>query len=487
MEKQKSIKINFLMNMILTLSSFIFPVITYPYIARVLLPVGTGKVRLATAFVSYFTLFAQLGIPTYGIRVCAKVRDNKEELTRTAQELLMINLIMNVISYLALFLMIRYIPRLYEEKTLYMIISATIFLSSIGMEWLYRAMEMYTYITIRSVIFKLIALILMFLLVHEQADYITYGAISIFAASASNILNFVNAHKYIGFKPVGHYNLNRHIKPVLVFFSMACASTIYTNLDAVMLGFMRSETDVGYYDAAVKVKTILVSIVTSLGTVLLPRASYYIQNNLVDLFWKICNKALRFVCLLAVPMAVYFIMFAREGVLFLSGPEFEDAVVPMMIIMPTIVFIGLTNVLGIQMLVPLGKEKMVLISEVVGAFVDLVINAALIPTYGAAGAAFGTLIAEIAVFLVQFSVLRNDAEQMFRKIKWNLILAGVILGAAVSFWILFIPMSLFFTLALSAILFFGAYGIVMLLGKEDLVMEIVNGIKEKLIRTLGKR
>ncbi len=475
------------MNMILTLSSFIFPVITYPYIARVLLPVGTGKVRLATAFVSYFTLFAQLGIPTYGIRVCAKVRDNKEELTRTAQELLMINLIMNVISYLALFLMIRYIPRLYEEKTLYMIISATIFLSSIGMEWLYRAMEMYTYITIRSVIFKLIALILMFLLVHEQADYITYGAISIFAASASNILNFVNAHKYIGFKPVGHYNLNRHIKPVLVFFSMACASTIYTNLDAVMLGFMRSETDVGYYDAAVKVKTILVSIVTSLGTVLLPRASYYIQNNLVDLFWKICNKALRFVCLLAVPMAVYFIMFAREGVLFLSGPEFEDAVVPMMIIMPTIVFIGLTNVLGIQMLVPLGKEKMVLISEVVGAFVDLVINAALIPTYGAAGAAFGTLIAEIAVFLVQFSVLRNDAEQMFRKIKWNLILAGVILGAAVSFWILFIPMSLFFTLALSAILFFGAYGIVMLLGKEDLVMEIVNGIKEKLIRTLGKR
>lgn len=112
----------------------------------------------------------------------------------------------------------------------------------------------------------------MFLLIHEQEDYVVYGAITIFAASASNVLNLINAHKYIELKPIRNYNFKRHLKPVLIFFAMSCATTIYTNLDTVMLGFMTTDAEVGYYNAAVKIKVILVSVVTSLGTVLLPRA-----------------------------------------------------------------------------------------------------------------------------------------------------------------------------------------------------------------------
>ena len=173
--KQKSIKINFIMNMILTMSSFIFPLITFPYVSRILLPVGTGKVSFATSLISYFSMFAQLGIPTYGIRVCAKVRDNREELTRTVQELLTINLVMSVLSYIALFIVLTFVPRLQADKPLYIIMSFTIILTSIGMEWLYKALEQYMYITVRSVIFKFIALIAMFLLIHEQQDYVIYG------------------------------------------------------------------------------------------------------------------------------------------------------------------------------------------------------------------------------------------------------------------------------------------------------------------------
>ena len=177
--KQKSLKLNVIMNMILTMSSFIFPLITFPYVSRILLPEGTGKVSFATSLISYFSMFAQLGIPMYGIRACAKVRDNRQELTRTAQELLIINLIMSVISYVVLFIAIAFVPRLQSERALYVIVSFTIILTSIGMEWLYKALEQYTYITVRSLVFKVIALAAMLGLVHEKSDYVIYGAITI--------------------------------------------------------------------------------------------------------------------------------------------------------------------------------------------------------------------------------------------------------------------------------------------------------------------
>ena len=348
----KSLKLNFIMNAILTMSQFIFPLITFPYVSRILLPVGTGKVSFATSLISYFSMFAQLGIPTYGIRACAKVRDNREELTRTVQELLSINIVMNVISYGVLVFALLFIPRLQEDRTLYFVVSATIFLTSIGMEWLYKALEQYTYITIRSIIFKFIALVAMFLLIHKQEDYVAYGGISILASSASNIFNFINVHKYIDLKPVGNYNFRRHLKPIFVFFAMSCATTIYTHLDTVMLGFMATDADVGYYNAAVRIKSILVSIVTSLGTVLLPRASYNIEHGLMDSFWRISKKAINFVFLIATPLTLYFIFFAKEGIYFLSGSAYAGSVIPMQLIMPTLSFIGLSNILGIQILVP---------------------------------------------------------------------------------------------------------------------------------------
>ena len=236
------------MNTILTMSSFIFPLITFPYVSRVLLPAGTGKVSMATSVITYFSMFAQLGIPTYGIRACAKVRDDRNELSKVAQELLLINIIMSIISYVVLFVLLFSVPKFRCEKELYVVLSFSIILTAIGMEWLYKALEQYTYITVRSVIFKFIALIGMFFLIHKQTDYIVYGGITIFAASASNILNLINAHKYIYLKPIGNYNFRRHLKPVLVFFAMSCATVIYTNLDTVMLGFMATDTDVVYYN-----------------------------------------------------------------------------------------------------------------------------------------------------------------------------------------------------------------------------------------------
>ena len=474
------------MNVLLTVSTFIFPFITFPYISRILLPTGTGKVSFATSVISYFNLFAQMGIPTYGIRVCAQVRDDKKELTRTAHELLIINLILNVVTYAAFFVALAIIPQMREEKLLFLIISSTVFLSSLGMEWLYRALEEYKYITVRSIVFKFVALIMMFLLVHEERDYVLYGAISIFASSASNILNLINAHKYIGFKPMGGYNLRRHMKPIAIFFSMACASTIYTHLDTVMLGFMRDSTEVGLYNAAVKIKTILVSVVTSLGTVLLPRASYFVQTGEKDKFWRVSRKAMHFVIIVAFPMLIYCMLFAENAILFLSGDAFVQAVPAMIIIMPTLLMIGMTNVMGIQILVPLGREKAVLVSEICGAVVDLAINAALIPLYGAAGAAIGTVIAECVVAIVQITYLRKHLEQLFGGIRYMAIVLAALVGIFGSFWVRSLALGHFMALLISAILFFGAYGVTLLCLKEEMATEIIDSVRSRVQKVIQK-
>lgn len=489
MLEKSSLKRNFIMNAILTMSSFIFPLISFPYVSRILLPGGTGKVSFATSLIAYFVMFAQLGIPTYGVRACARVRDDKEKLSRTAHELLIINLVMTAVSYAVLALALIFVPRLRQERLLYIVVSFTIFFTTIGMEWLYKALEQYTYIAVRSIAFKVVALVAMFVLVREKEDYVIYGGISILASSASYVTNFFHARRYIFMKPLGGYQFRPHLKAVMVFFAMSCASTIYTNLDTVMLGFMDTDTTVGYYNAAVRIKNILVSIVTSLGTVLLPRASYYVEHKLWDQFRGITRKALNFVFVAATPMMLYFILFARDGIYLLSGPEYAGAVLPMQIAMPVLLFVGISNILGIQILVPMGRELSVLWSIVAGAVVDLVLNALLIPRFGAAGAATANMVAEGTVMVVQLVMLRKEVLPSMKKIQYWKIGLALAAGVAASWWVNGLDLSRwgqtlgsFLSLALSAVLFFAAYGLTLLVARELLVRQVLGQILGKLKR-----
>ena len=452
-----SLSLNFIMNAVLGVSAVIFPLVTTPYVSRILLPEGTGKVALAVSVVTYFNLFAQLGIPTYGIRACARVRDDRALLSCVVRELLFLNLLMSLVSYVVLAAALALVPRLRAERTLYAVVSLTILLNAVGMEWMYKGLEQYAFITVRSVAFKVVAVAAMFLLVRQRQDYVIYGGITVLASSASYVCNLIYAKHYVDLWPrrpgskrqsekaqrpegserfggsapagtgtqrvsadtdvqnmpsagraaasavVGAIDFHpwRHMKAVAVFFAMSCSVVIYTNLDTVMLGFMRGDAEVGYYNAAVKIKTVLVSVVASLGSVLLPRVSYYAEQGMREEFARLGRKALGFVVLAAAPAAVFFMIFADQAIGILAGPAYMAAVPAMRIIMPTVALIGITNILGIQILVPLGRENVVLVSEAAGALVDLVLNLLLIPKYGAAGAAWGTLAAEMVVLAVQ--------------------------------------------------------------------------------------
>ena len=478
--KTKSVKINMIMNALLTMSALIFPLITFPYASRILKPEGMGKVGFATSVISYFAMFVQLGIPMYGVKACAKVRDDKKELSKVVHELLGISLFMLIVVYSVFFVSINNVAKFEKERPLFIVMGTTILFGAIGCEWLYKALEEYTYITIRSLIFKFIAVVSLLFLVQNKEDYIIYGGITIFAASASNILNFINLRKYIIFKWLGGYNFKRHIKAVLVFFSMSIAITIYTNLDIVMVGFIKDDVEVGYYSAAVKIKNILLSIVTSASTVLLPRASYYVDNNMMDEFYRILKKVMHFIILMSSSFTVYFMIYAREGIMLLSGEEYGGAILPMQFIMPTLFLIGITNVTGIQMMVPLGMETKVLYSVILGAIIDLIFNAFLIPIYGAVGAAIGTLLAEFGVLICQLWMIRNIRCKVFDDVPIVKVCVSIVGASLACVWIKILGMNAFWSLAISGIFFFGMYMLLLILTRNVLAKEILNQIYQKI-------
>ncbi|MCI9082328.1 MAG: flippase [Lachnospiraceae bacterium] len=489
MKKQHSVTFNFIMNFILTASSVIFPLITFPYISRILLPVGTGKVASATAVVNYFSMISMLGIPTYGIRACAQVRDDKEKLSKVVQEILIINVVMMLIVYIVFGVSLQIVPEFAEDRTLLLVMSTAILLNVIGVSWLYSALEEYAYITMASLMFKVLAVILMFVLVHDKEDYIIYGGLTVISNIGSYVFNFLRLRKHIFIKFMGHYDLKRHIKPIAVFCAMTVATSIYTNLDTVMLKFISGDVQTGYYSAAVNIKTALTGLVISLGTVLLPRLSYYIEKGMQEEFKKITSNALSFVVMMALPLTVYFILFAPEGIGLLSGSAYAPAVWPMRFIMPTILFIGLSNILGMQILVPTDREKKVLQSVIVGAAVDFMLNLLLIPVLGASGASIGTLVAEFAVVLVQAVILKDFLRKIYQKYRMVPYVLAVFPGAAAAIALrefVLADAGNFLTLVVTSIAFFGVYEAVLLLLKEKITLEFVLPYLKKIIFSLLK-
>lgn len=222
----QSVQFNFVMNFILTLSSIIFPLVTFPYVSRILTPAGTGRVSFVTGVVANFVMLGMMGIPTYGIRACAKVRDDRDKLAKTVQEILIINSAAMALSLVLYLMAMMLVPQFAADRTLFIVNISVLVFNVLGVDWLYRALERYQYITMRSVAFKFIALVLMFLFVKQSDDYVIYGVILIFASVGSNVMNFLNLRKIIRFKRFEHLSFRPHMRPILNFFMMSIATTI---------------------------------------------------------------------------------------------------------------------------------------------------------------------------------------------------------------------------------------------------------------------
>lgn len=466
-----SVKLNFIMNAILKMSAFIFPLITFPYVSRIFGATGNGKVSFAVSVIGYFSMFAQLGIPTYGIRTCAACRNDARKLNQTVQELLIINSITVLISYIALIICMATIPRLQTDKTLMLIISSSILLNAIGMDWLFEALEQFSFITIRNLGFKLLSILLMFAFVHRPEDYVVYGAISIVGTCGSNIYNVIYASRFLDRRPLGNYNLKQHIKPILDFFMLSASISIYANMDSIMLGFLSSDAQVGYYAAATKMKSILVSSITALGGVLLPRMSNYIAQGKANDFYAMIKKSLNFILIASIPVTIYFSFMADATIGLLAGDGYLPAIIPMQIISLTVVLIGFSNIIGIQVFVPTNREKYTIKSTFAGAFTNLIVNATCIPTLGASGAAIGTVAAEATVLLVQIVYTRKELPFMVKGIQIEKIAIANVAATLVLVFLKhkYVTMNSFLLMVITAIMFFASYMLILIFLKEKFV------------------
>lgn len=430
--KNKSLKSNVLLNLIKTIMSLIFPLITFPYASRVLTPVGIGKVNFATSVICCFAVVASLGISGYGIREAAKLREDKEKLSKFAKDVFSINLASTAVAYSLLLAAVIFIPKLSMYRSLICVCSSTILFTTLGMDWLYTALEDFKYITIRSIIFQGIGLILLFAFVKNSDDYLKYAAVSVFANVGSNICNFIHSRKYVAFRIGGKIEWRTHFTPIFTLFALAITSSIYTMLDTTMLGFITDDWNVGIYTASTKVNRLVVSLVTSVGTVVLPRLSYYFGTKKEDEFKRLSLQSVDLILMLALPSIIGLSILSETVIVILSGESYISAVPVMRVMNPIILIVGLSNFVGVQIFLPLGKEKWTLYSNICGAAVNFALNLLLIPKCGALGAAIASVLAEGTVTLVQLILARNyiDIKHIINRVIYYFVLAAI-MGAVV--------------------------------------------------------
>lgn len=479
----KSIKFNFIMNFILTVSNFLFPLITFPYVSRVLLPEGTGKVAFALSIVSYFTIFASFGVATYGIRAIAQVRDDKERLSKTMHELLFINIISMTIVYVALAIAILVVPKFAMEKELFWVTSLFILFTIVGVEWLYKGLEKYQYITVRTIVFKIASLFLVFLFVKEKSDYIIFAFISIFAIVGSGVLNLINSRKLINYTLYSEYEFKKHLKPMFVLFLTSMAIAIYTSLDEGLLGLLSSPEQVGYYNAAVRVKGILFTLITSLGVVLLPRLSYYVENHMETEFHEALAKSTNFIIVIAASVVIFFTLFAKETILILAGENYSESIIPLQIVVWALILSAITNILGIQILLPLKQDKQLLFSVLCAATVDVIANFLLVPKLAAVGTALSVIAAELSVLIVQIIILRQYIKILFSGLQLHKIIIALLIAIACALFVreIVVNTSTLIIFLCSSSVFFLAYFIILLLLKEKFIMYVYHTIYTKFI------
>ena len=474
-----SLKQNIALNLFRTLLSLLFPVITFPYASRVLLPEGIGRVAFARSFVDYFIIIATLGISTYGIRETAKVRDNREQLSKISREIITINMVSTVVSYLLLFTAMFCIPKLTNYRLLLIVISAKILFTALGLDWLYGGMEDYKYITTRAVVFQIISVILLFVFVHKPEDYLKYASIAVFSNVGSHVCNWIHSKKYIDLLVKAKLELKKHLKPIFVLFAMAVITKIYVVLDVTMLGFICSDWDVGIYTAAVKVNKVVLSLVVAACTVLMPRLSYYSEKKEIEKFNVLAYKGFNVLLLFSIPSSIGLSLVSYHVIMLFSGQHYVAAIPAMRIMNPIIVIIGISNFIGMQLFMPLRKEKYTLYSVICGAVVNFSMNLVLIPRYQAVGAAISTLCAEIIVTSVQLFLAKDiiNLKELLKQFIVYLFDASVMCIPVLIIirYIDNIVLSFVFGVVTGAVV----YGLLLLLQKNEILYSGIKIIKGK--------
>lgn len=472
--KKVSLGTNAILNGIKSSLSVLFPLIIYPYVFQVLHSSNMGKVNFAMSIVSYFSMFAMLGVSQYAVREGAKKRNNTLELNKFASEIFTINMISTIVSYLLLAVLIVTLDKLHDYKILIFICSISIIFTALGIEWVNTIFEDFFYITIRSIVVNIVTLILIFMFVKDESDIYIYAFLSILGTILTSIINWQYCRKYINLRITRNINIKKHIKPITILFANTLATNIYVNSDITMLGWFTDDYNVGIYSLSVKIYSVIKNIMAALYTVTVPRISFYIGNNDFIKVKELYTKLVCSIILLLLPASAGIISVAPEIIMFMGGEEYIEAIMSLRILGISLIGAIFAGLLTYCLNIPLGKEKINFHATIISACINVGLNVFLIKIFKQNGAAVTTVISEFSVFL--YCLLKSKKElKLYMDVKVvciNIVqsLAGVVCVLLTSYWVHHIMRISLISLGIIVVISMSIYAVLLFGLKNEIIV-----------------
>lgn len=401
-----SIRNNLLYSALLTLSTYLVPLLVFPHISRVLGVENIGAIDTIDNIIDYCILFSMMGMSTLGIREIAKNKDNPKSLQITFSSLFSLNIISTTIVFILLIIATLLLPDMQQRLTLLMVGTIKLLANLFWIEWLYRGIENFRYITIRSIIIRMMFIISVFLFVREQHDYIIYYSLFVGITVLNAICNWVHKKSIVSFH-IKSINLKRYYKPFIILGIFALLSAIYTKLSMPVLSFSCGDEEAGYYATATRMYQVIIALISSLISAIIPRMSILVKENKTEEIKKLTNMAFCLLFFIALPVIIFVEFFAKDIIYIFAGSGFEKAIIPMRIVMIQVLIIGTEQIFILQLLIPSKRDKAVVLSGLCGVIIWIFSSIIIVPIYHSVGTATVWIIAEFTVLCVASREVRK--------------------------------------------------------------------------------
>lgn len=473
---------NFLYTVLLSLVNLLFPLLSFPYASRMLGPEGIGSVQMALSLGQYFALFAALGIPIYGITEIARHRDNPDQLSRSFSELSLIFAGASLLLTIVYLGVVSYIPFFQQHYNLFLLSGTLVLLSFSYTDWFFSGLESYKNIALRSVVIKIISLILLVIFVQSKTDRALYLLVILFSILGNQLMSLFLCFRQTTFTLKG-LQLRRHFQPLFYLFSTTLAASIYTMLDTVLLGFFSDDASVGLYAAAVKLVKLTIPVVTAMGVILIPLITREFHQQNFSAIRNLLDQSFRFLMFFSIPVCAGLALLAPELILLFSGKQFVEAIPVMRLLATLPLLIGLGHYYCFQILLPAGKTRQIFLSVLMGAITCLFLNWLLVPSLKSVGASIANIATEAVVTLCYAFFMKQFYSPASRW-KYGLhAIAGSLLFIPIILLIrsLHLPLLVFILVATisCSLVFFSVQWWVF---KNYFLLDFVQPLKERLLR-----
>ena len=479
--KRRSLTINAFLSSLKTLTTIIFPLITYPYITRVLSVENIGKINFGQSVVSYFSLLAGLGISTFAIRNGSQIREDGDKLNTFANQIFTINVASTILSCVLLLGLVYMPSKIAAYRGIILIQGIAVALSPLAVDWIYTIYEDFGYITLRSFLVHLLSLILMVTFVKQETDVYIYVALTSMSTSLGNIFNFCHSRKYVKLKLVSDTKWGQYKNSIFLFFINSIATVIYMNSDTTILGVLKDDRSVGLYSVAVKIYTILKQVFNAVIATTIPRLAYLRKNNNNE-FESLIKRIISIATVCTIPVTAGIIILRKEIISLISGYSYIEATTTLAILAVAIFFAIMANILTNGVLICMGREKCVVKATMVSAIGNAALNFIFIPFFSQNGAAFTTLLAEMTVFGMALYYSRDLVIRLIDFSEFRNAIIGTVVMYVISIplYMCVSKSSLLWRITMMIAGCVIVYAVVLLICRDTIIFEIIKQLKKKI-------